>query len=238
MNHGLLIGTLALMLSTTLQTPGGEPDDPYQWLEEVLGEKPLAWVKERNAESIGELTGSEQFPHARAPHPRDPRFRRSDPGHPEDRPVLLQLLARRQEPARALAAHHARRVPQGQAQLGDRARPRRAGQGGERELGLARRPGAQARVQAGPRLALARRRRRERGPRIRPGHEGVHQGRIHAARGQEPGRLARTGQRVCRHRLRAGLADRVGLSADRQGMEAGHAAGRRPRSSSRPGPTT
>ena len=61
MIHGLLIGTLALMLSTTVQTPGGGPDDPYQWLEEVLGEQPLAWVKERNAESVGELTGSERF---------------------------------------------------------------------------------------------------------------------------------------------------------------------------------
>jgi prolyl oligopeptidase len=61
MNRVLLIGTLALMLSATVQTPGGEPDDPYQWLEEVLGEKALAWVKERNAESMRELTGSEQF---------------------------------------------------------------------------------------------------------------------------------------------------------------------------------
>ena len=48
-------------MSTTVQTPGGELDDPYQWLEEVLGEKPLAWVKERNAESVQELTRSEQF---------------------------------------------------------------------------------------------------------------------------------------------------------------------------------
>ena len=61
MNRTLLIGTLVLMLSTPVATPAGEPDDPYQWLEEVLGEKPLAWVKERNAESVGELTRSEQF---------------------------------------------------------------------------------------------------------------------------------------------------------------------------------
>jgi prolyl oligopeptidase len=30
-------------------------DDPYLWLEEVTGEKPLAWVKARNAESAKEL---------------------------------------------------------------------------------------------------------------------------------------------------------------------------------------
>jgi prolyl oligopeptidase len=61
MIHGLLIGTLALMLGTTIQTGGGEPEDPFQWLEDVTGEKPLAWVKERNAESTGELTRSDQF---------------------------------------------------------------------------------------------------------------------------------------------------------------------------------
>ncbi len=38
-----------------------EAKDPRFWLEEVTGEKPLAWVKERNAESTGELTKSEAF---------------------------------------------------------------------------------------------------------------------------------------------------------------------------------
>ncbi len=61
MKHGLLIGTLALMMSTAGQAPGGEPDDPYQWLEEILGDKPLSWVKERNAESVGELAQSDKF---------------------------------------------------------------------------------------------------------------------------------------------------------------------------------
>lgn len=40
---------------------GDEPDDPYSWLEEVTGEKPLAWVKMRNAESTAELAQSDQF---------------------------------------------------------------------------------------------------------------------------------------------------------------------------------
>jgi prolyl oligopeptidase len=61
MIHGLLIGTLALMLSTTLQTPGGEADDPHLWLEEVLGDKPLAWVKERNSKSESELARPAEF---------------------------------------------------------------------------------------------------------------------------------------------------------------------------------
>jgi prolyl oligopeptidase len=40
---------------------GAEPDDPFRWLEEVTGEKPMAWVKERNAESTAALTNSEEF---------------------------------------------------------------------------------------------------------------------------------------------------------------------------------
>ena len=46
------------------------------------------------------------------------------------------------------------------------------------------------------------------------------------AGGQESDLLARTRQRVCRDRLWPGLADQVGLSANRQGMETRYAAGR------------
>lgn len=35
--------------------------DPYLWLEEMTGEKALAWVKERNAESSKELAGTPAF---------------------------------------------------------------------------------------------------------------------------------------------------------------------------------
>jgi prolyl oligopeptidase len=36
-------------------------DDPYLWLEDVTGDEALAWVRERNAESLEVLTGSERF---------------------------------------------------------------------------------------------------------------------------------------------------------------------------------
>lgn len=36
-------------------------DDPYQWLEEVQGKKPLEWVKDQNTESVTELTTTTQF---------------------------------------------------------------------------------------------------------------------------------------------------------------------------------
>jgi len=56
-----------LLLGLTLMTASSpvraeEPADRHQWLEEVLGEKPLAWVQERNAASRGELTGNPLFP--------------------------------------------------------------------------------------------------------------------------------------------------------------------------------
>ena len=36
-------------------------DDPYLWLEDVLGERALAWVRERNAESQGLLTALPEY---------------------------------------------------------------------------------------------------------------------------------------------------------------------------------
>ena len=51
---------LALMLNAT-GSAAGEPEDPYAWLEDVSGAKPLAWVKEKNAQSTKELTRSADF---------------------------------------------------------------------------------------------------------------------------------------------------------------------------------
>src|SRR5690349_14856502 len=34
------------------------PEDPYLWLEDVAGERPLAWVRERNALAERELGGA------------------------------------------------------------------------------------------------------------------------------------------------------------------------------------
>src|SRR5512143_252889 len=42
--------------------PGAaESDDEHLWLEDVMGEKALAWVKERNAETTRDLAGSPEF---------------------------------------------------------------------------------------------------------------------------------------------------------------------------------
>jgi prolyl oligopeptidase len=36
-------------------------EDPFQWLEDVTGDAALDWVRARNAETLGELTGGERF---------------------------------------------------------------------------------------------------------------------------------------------------------------------------------
>ncbi|MGH3929825.1 MAG: S9 family peptidase, partial [Pseudonocardiaceae bacterium] len=45
---------------------GPTEDDPYQWLEEVTDERALSWVRERNAETVAELTGGSRFEALRA----------------------------------------------------------------------------------------------------------------------------------------------------------------------------
>jgi prolyl oligopeptidase len=41
-------------------------DDPYRWLEDVTGERTLSWVRDRNAETVTELTGGRRFEALRA----------------------------------------------------------------------------------------------------------------------------------------------------------------------------
>ncbi|HKD20935.1 MAG TPA: hypothetical protein VKB71_02925, partial [Rhizomicrobium sp.] len=36
-------------------------DDPYLWLEDVHGAKPLDWVKEQNTKSLGVLTADGDY---------------------------------------------------------------------------------------------------------------------------------------------------------------------------------
>ena len=42
------------------------PEDPYLWLEDVTGERALSWVRERNVETVTELTGGSRFEALRA----------------------------------------------------------------------------------------------------------------------------------------------------------------------------
>ena len=58
----LLLGLAMLTIPASAQTPAPAGDDPYLWLEDVAGDTPLAWVRERNAESVKSLAEAAGFP--------------------------------------------------------------------------------------------------------------------------------------------------------------------------------
>jgi len=57
----LLLGLLMTVPTPLLAQSSGGEDDRFQWLEEVLGDKPLEWVKQQNGQSTGELSQSPRF---------------------------------------------------------------------------------------------------------------------------------------------------------------------------------
>ena len=50
---------------TTYANPGQDEPDPHLWLEDVLGERALAWVRERNAETEALLKATPRFEETR-----------------------------------------------------------------------------------------------------------------------------------------------------------------------------
>ena len=151
---------------------------------------------------------------ARIPYVRPPRR------------VPLQLLARRRQPARAVAAHHAGQLPHRCPRVGRADRRRRTGPSRRRELGVGRRRRHRTGVHARPGRAVPGRLRRLRRARIRHGDTRIRRRRIRAAGGQVAARLGGHRHRAGGHGLRRRLADRLGLPAGDQAVAPGHPAGR------------
>src|SRR5262245_41967119 len=61
----LAVSAAALLWSSPLEAATAASDttsrDSYLWLEDVTGARAMDWVKERNAESTRELTGTPEF---------------------------------------------------------------------------------------------------------------------------------------------------------------------------------
>ena len=55
MYRRILLGTVAMSLISTHVIA---QEDPYLWLEDVMGDKAIAWVKEQNAKSQKVLEAS------------------------------------------------------------------------------------------------------------------------------------------------------------------------------------
>jgi prolyl oligopeptidase len=51
----------AAMAAVAMNAAAQQAQDPYLWLEDVTGEKALAWVRERNAEAVPKLEGQPGF---------------------------------------------------------------------------------------------------------------------------------------------------------------------------------
>jgi len=62
----LIPGALALLLTACASVTATSDNDPYIWLEDVHGEKQLAWVKAENAKSTARLDGDKRFAGYRA----------------------------------------------------------------------------------------------------------------------------------------------------------------------------
>ena len=60
MRNTLLAAALALVCTLPMATPK-ENTDPYVWLEDVQGERALAWVRERNAVTLKELQSRSDY---------------------------------------------------------------------------------------------------------------------------------------------------------------------------------
>jgi len=61
MNTLLLTLVIATAIVLPVATHAAADDDPYAWLEEVQGERALAWVRERNAQSRAALEAQPRF---------------------------------------------------------------------------------------------------------------------------------------------------------------------------------
>ncbi len=204
----------------------GRSDDPYLWLEEVEGKRALDQVKEWNAATEALLTADPKYESYRQRALAHPRRQGADRhSRPDRRRQGRQPVARRDQPARPVADLAARRLSRRQAAMADPDRRRRARQGGGQVLGLARRRLPRARLSPLPRLAEPRRHRRRRGPRVRPRRPAGSSRTASSSprpRAASPGSIADT--LLVGTDYGAGLADRVGLSADRQIVEARHSA--------------
>ena len=53
------LAALALAIAGTAAAQSG--DDPFQWLEDIQGEKPLAWVRQHNAKSTAVLEARKEY---------------------------------------------------------------------------------------------------------------------------------------------------------------------------------
>ena len=114
----------------TLEAPD---DDPYLWLEEIEGERALAFVEQQNKLTLGKFARREL--RSRSRHAGfDLRSAGQHSLYQPPRRLRLQPLEGREQSARPLATHDDRGIPKRRADVGRHSRRRRIGESGKRRL--------------------------------------------------------------------------------------------------------
>ena len=179
---GLAAGTLGLARNARLRRPGSDDDAPKEDAMPAT-EPPIRTSGWKTSPAKNRWPGSR--PRTRRPKPNSPARRASSrsrarssrsstrtPRFPTSTrsATTTTTSGRTRQHERGLWRRTTlERIPQARAEVGNRDRPRRAGQGRERELGLARRrlPARRTTTRCLV-VAVARRLRCRRHPRVRP----------------------------------------------------------------------
>jgi prolyl oligopeptidase len=220
------LATALTPMAMSQDKPAAAEDDPHDWLEDVLGDKALAWVRERNAESESLLTARPEYAPIRQQLLEVLNSKDRIPSAVTRRGEWFYNLWRDDLHKRGLW----RRTTLDEYRL--------AGQPGrpcststrwraEKENWVWGGANASAPTTASlPGLAVARRRRCEGGARVRQRHQAPSSPVASCCPRRSRRRLDRRRHALRRHRFRPGLDDRLGLPAHPQALEARHPAGR------------
>ena len=229
----LLVMSAALVL-TAGAAAAQTADDPFAWLEDVQGDKALAWAKEHNAKTLAVLEARPEYKPIYARTLADPGLEGQDPDARALRRTSSTTSGRTTQHERGIwrrttLASYRTAAPQWETVLDVDALAKADGK--PWVFHGATVPGARLRALHGQ--PLAGRLGRVRRARVRHEDEGVRLRRLHAAGSQVLHRVARREHALARHGLRFRLADVVRISPDREALEARHAARPPPRPCSR-----
>ena len=196
-------------------------DDPYLWLEEIEGERALAFVDQQSRLTLQKLSATPAF--ASGSRYAGGDLRPTATTFPMSRRrggLRLQSLEGCEQSARPLAAHDARGVSQGRARRGRRCWTSTSLAAEEDEDWLLSwtqpLPGSSRAIVA----PVARRQRRRHAAGIRSRHQGFRRRRLHAAGSQERRRMDRRRHAAALERPWRGHGDDVRLRQNRPAVAA------------------
>ena len=146
----VLSGAVLIAAPLTGVPYAAQDADPYVWMEEIEGARALDWAKAENARSLPQLQNDPRYAGLYADALKIVTAKDRIPTSASPATAPCATSGRTPSTCAALAHHQRGELPLGQSGVADAPRHRRAGQGRERQLGLARAPTA-----CGPTTATA-----------------------------------------------------------------------------------